>query len=43
MGAPVGEEPEPVPDPEVAHHRAGAKPALDSSSGAVEVRSDGRV
>jgi hypothetical protein len=47
MGAPAGEEPEPVPDPgvtsEVAHDRAGAKPALDSSSGAVEARSDGRA
>jgi EmrB/QacA subfamily drug resistance transporter len=43
MGAPVGEEPEPLPDPGVAHDRAGAKPALDSSSGAVEARSDGRA
>jgi EmrB/QacA subfamily drug resistance transporter len=44
---PAGEEPEPVPGPgvasEVAHDRAGAKPALDSSSGAVEARSDGRA
>jgi hypothetical protein len=43
----AGEEPEPVPGPgvasEVAHDRAGAKPALDLSSGAVEVRSDGRA
>jgi EmrB/QacA subfamily drug resistance transporter len=47
LPTPAGEEPEPVPGPgvasEVAHDRAGAKPALDSSSGAVEERSDGRA
>jgi EmrB/QacA subfamily drug resistance transporter len=47
LRTPAGEEPEPVPGPgvasEVAHDRAGAKPALDSSSGAVEARSDGRA
>jgi hypothetical protein len=41
--APAGEEPEPVPDPEGTHDRAGAKPALDSWSGAVEARSEGRA
>jgi hypothetical protein len=47
MRAPAGEEPEPVPDlgvtSEAAHGRAGARPALDSSSGPVEARSDGRA
>jgi EmrB/QacA subfamily drug resistance transporter len=47
LRTPAGEEPEPVPGPgvasEVAHDRVGAKPALDSSYGAVEERSDGRA
>ena len=39
----AGGEPEPVPDPGVAHDRAGVKPALDSSYCGVEARSDGRA
>jgi predicted anti-sigma-YlaC factor YlaD len=43
----AGEAAEPVRGPgvasEVAHDRAGARPALDSSSDAVEARSDGRA